>query len=260
MKRFSVLMMVGMVVLAGCSDNSEIIDDIKDNEDNEETIEDVSNLGPAATIELSRAEAQATDGINEFGWNAFDAMSDVEGIQDENMVMSPLGLTMALSMGANGADTETRQEMIDAMLGSAGNIEDLNSLNSKLTSQLPTLQKASTFVIKNSVWTVEDAQLIDGYEKAMASVYDATIAHVDDETKAVGTVNQWVSDHTGGMITRFLDEDTKFEYLALNVLYLKGIWETPFDKNKTVSEVFNCADGEQATVPFMHETIEPELL
>lgn len=69
------------------------------------------DYGPAGRIDLSRAETDATAGINDFGWDALDAIGSIANGAESNTVVSPLGLSMVLSMAANGADESTQQEI-----------------------------------------------------------------------------------------------------------------------------------------------------
>ena len=66
--------------------------------------------------------------------------SSVLESKDENVLISPLSIQLALAMTANGADGDTKAEM-EALLGGEISLEDLNEYLYSYVSNLPSAEK-----------------------------------------------------------------------------------------------------------------------
>lgn len=86
---------------------------------------------PEKSIELTKAEREISAKSKTFAFNLF-----AQAIENntENIGLSPLSATYALSMAANGAAGETRQEIIDVLDFKNFTISDINEYNSKFST------------------------------------------------------------------------------------------------------------------------------
>lgn len=79
-----------------------------------------------------------------FGWNLNMYMP-----QDKNYMFSPLSIKIALAMAANGAEGETRHEMLDAL-----GIDDLDAFNAHVAELIARYAENEDvkLEISNSIW------------------------------------------------------------------------------------------------------------
>ncbi|RXN21590.1 plasminogen activator inhibitor 1 [Labeo rohita] len=67
-------------------------------------------------------------------------------------------------------------------------------------------------------------------------------------------INNWTSDHTGGMISDFLPSGVLNELtrlVLLNALHFHGVWKTPFDPKHTREQLFHRVNSSAVSVPMM---------
>ena len=201
-------------------------------------------------IVLSRAEQELVARCNDFAFRLIQAADESMG--KEQIVLSPLSASFALSMAANGADGSTRQEILNALGFSGFTAEEMNSYNQKLITELNRLDNTSTVSIANSMWMAKDFSPLSSFQKAMNEYYDADVKAVDfSADNTLSQINQWCSDKTDGLIANFFKKiDTDTRLVLLNALCFKGEWGQPFDAKQTYWGDFVTPTGNQS-VEFM---------
>lgn len=186
------------------------------------------------TIELTEVERQAMTKIGEFDLNLLEKMC--ESTPDENVVISPFGTSVILTLLAN-QDNALKQQ-VPALFGFA-TLDELIDYNSKLLKLLPTLDKNATLDIANSQWynpQTSEASKLFGLE--------AFGRNIPDDASAWSEMDEWVSKKTNGQIDEvpFNPESNPYE-VFLNSLYFKNGWTTRFDKAKTKRTLFYGRNG-----------------
>ncbi len=162
--------------------------------------------------------------------------------EEQNMlVFSPLSLSIALSMAAEGADGETLAQL-DAVLGKrpkAMVLEDLSFSGVKL---------ANTALLRS------DLELLPSYQDVLSDKYDAQTAPMEYGNVA-NQVNDWVYEHTDGLIEKLLDRepDANTVLLLINALSMKADWVSPFPAANTGFGLFQAPQG-QIEVSCMRQT------
>lgn len=184
-------------------------------------------------IEVSQSEGRSIASQNLMG---FKLLAETE--ETENVALSPLSVTMALSMIANGAEAETLDELVQFM--DAEDLRALNSTNAKLLTNLPRLDSKVNLTCANAVWADPDLGITTDFKKSLAKTYSAGIFE-----EAIGSesllkrINGFVSDKTRGMIPSMLDKLPDNTLLAaVNAMYFKAEWQTKFDKSLTRKATF----------------------
>ena len=172
--------------------------------------------------------------------------------KDENYMFSPLSIKMALALAANGAEGETRDEILAAC-----DIDDLDAFNQYSRDMIDRYSQADilSLDIANSIWLNTDntdSKFAQGYKDTLAKYYDAEAAEVNNGN-AVPTVNKWVSGRTRGKIPGIID-DSNFAAALVNAVYFKAHWQDEFSEYATEKEDFTGADGKTAQVDMMRRT------
>ena len=169
--------------------------------------------------------------------------------KDENYVYSPLSVRVAFAMVANGAQAETKAELLSAL-----NISDLEAYNTKIKMLMEAYdeEKSIELHVANSLWIRSGVgEISNAYADRMHTYYDATVAVVTPEN-AVHEINAWASKHTNGKI-REIATNRDFEFFLANATYMKADWETPFRASDTHKKLFQNIDGTTVKTDFMYQ-------
>jgi serine protease inhibitor len=208
---------------------------------------------PHATLPSASVDVAAAD--NAFGFHLLNAVQKT--IPSGNVVLSPVGAALNLSMALNGADGPTRQEMLDALSLSGSEVGAINTANAQLIKIIRTPAKSITLSVADSLWVdSRRATLRPDYVKQTQAWYDAEMADLDfSDPSAAPRINSWASKETHGMIPKVIDRiDPADLALLLNALYFKGQWEHKFDKARTQQRDFTLAGGSVKQVPRMAQS------
>lgn len=180
--------------------------------------------------------------------------SSVLESKDENVLISPLSIQLALAMTANGAEGDTREEM-EALLGGEIALEDLNEYLYSYVNSLPSAEKYK-LQIANSIWFRDDEgrlQVEQDFLQKNADYYGAQAykAAFDDQT--MKDINNWVKDHTDGMIDSILDRiDEDAVMYLINALVFDAEWQHVYDKSDVYQGKFTNISGAEKQVDMMH--------
>lgn len=170
----------------------------------------------------------------------------------ENTLVSPLSVTLALGMTANGAAEDTLAEF-EALFGLSR--DALNSLCARLLADYAKLGGSTEATLVNSLWADPDAALANGFVLRCQETYGAQLFQQDlQDPETVKAVNGWVSDTTRGLIPSVVDKFSDDAVLALiNAVYLKNQFQRPFETPHSEWEMdFTAADGTVSHPKGMH--------
>jgi len=238
MKQFIYLLMPAIVLifLQGCN---------KDNDaDNSEA--------QIIEIPLTKTAKQLIKSDNDFGFTVFKKLTDESGT-DENLMISPLSISLALSMAWNGADGTTKTAM-ESALGKQGlSIDDVNANYMQLTKDLLSADPKIVMTIANSVWYRNDFEVNKSFIDVNKLYYDAQVSGLDfSNPNTKNIINNWVANKTQNKINAIIDQISAETVMYLiNAVYFKGIWKYKFDKSKTSDMPFYLSSGGTKTVKMM---------
>jgi len=186
---------------------------------------------------------------NAFTFNLFSKIPDCQG---HNVMVSPLSISLALSMTLNGAVGNTNRNMISA-LGLYGlSVDEINRIYFDLVSVLKKADPRVKMGIVNSIWIKKEYPVLESFITANQKYYDARVQSLDFNQDALATINDWVSDKTKGKIPSIVNQISADEIMFLiNAIYFKGKWQVQFDKSNTEDGPFTLSTGVSATVPLM---------
>lgn len=209
-------------------------------------------LAKADPIELALPAKVQTD--NTF---AFDLFRTTCENTDGNAFISPLSMSMALNMVLNGAEEETREQMLEALRAEGYTPDQINSHSKELREALLAVDPSTALDIVNAIWYKKGFPVKAPFIATNKSYYAAEVAELDfnDEAKALATINGWCKTNTKGRIEKVLDNISPDLVMVLaNAIYFKGIWVSQFDKNDTAKEDFHAAGGQTRRVDMMRQT------
>ncbi|MCF7918892.1 MAG: serpin family protein [Candidatus Cloacimonetes bacterium] len=184
---------------------------------------------------------------------ALDIMQALVNSGEENIFISPLSLSLALSMTMNGASGNTLTQMQEVLHYDTFSIEELNEQCYHLISSLLEVDPAVDLGLANSIWIKAgfpvQQQFIDvNVENFLAEIFPEQPFN----NQTLLAVNQWVSDNTNGLITNVLQEIDPWEVMYLiNALYFNANWTFRFDPEDTVQMTFFLDNGEEVEALYM---------
>lgn len=203
-------------------------------------------------------------GNNAFALDFYHAIQGAEG----NLFYSPYSISSALAMTYAGAEGETEEQMAETLrydLPEESLHAAFNSLSLALTEeeeQEEQEDEGDRFVldIANAIWGQQGYPFRQDYLDVLASNYGAGI-HILDFAQAAEqarqTINTWVSEQTNGKIENLIPRgviDDMTRLILTNAIYFRASWKLPFDEEQTQDGPFHLPDGEEISVPMMHQT------
>ena len=171
--------------------------------------------------------------------------------EGKNTLISPLSVLYALAMTTNGAEGETLSQM-EQVLGM-----DVDNMNSYMLAYLDLLPETKDYKMSlaNSIWFKDDPDFIveQSFLQTNADYYGAGAykAAFDEGTR--NDINNWVKEHTDGMIPEIIDEipDEAIMYLV-NALAFDAKWADEYEEHQIREGSFTMEDGTRQDVDMMH--------
>ena len=166
--------------------------------------------------------------------------------KEENSVISPDSLKTALAMTANGAEGETRNQILKAL--EIDNLEAYNSKQKEKASHNQSEFISSSYKTANSIWIKGSNNILkDDYKELIKDTYGGLISAVG---QSPDKINNWLEENTGGRLDNVIN-NMDFDVLLLNTADFMGSWKYSFDERSTESGIFNNADGSIGTADYM---------
>ena len=154
--------------------------------------------------------------------------------KNENIVISPYSAGVALSMLAEGAEGQTKEEFNKALNDCLFKAEDLGGNDTVIVNSVNSLWVDDNFSIRNRYLFLRDKDYDD---------LATTLNFSDPST--VQAINNWCSEHTNGKIKDIIDRLGAGDVMVLaNALYFNAPWLNPFDSNLTTKADFNGSKGQ----------------
>jgi serine protease inhibitor len=230
----------------------------------------------AASIPATTLEA-IVDADNAFAFDLYEKVRT--DTASDNMILSPLSVSLAMSMTYAGAQNTTASEMAESLHFNDPSLDvhgGQNALSQALASRAAdalaaaeiNAQQAGSEApspddfrlhIVNSVWgdgsyTWEQPFLDTLARSYGTGVYLADFIHQYDAERV--RINTWVSEETHDKINDLLPDGSLNEMTRLvlvNAMHLKMPWEMPFSTEATAAGTFNKTDGTTVSADFMSQ-------
>ena len=163
--------------------------------------------------------------------------------EGENFAVSPVSAYMALSLAAECAAGETREEILSAL---GVSYETLLADFGDFYRSLNVEYRQGKLLLSNSVWINEREQVFDECVNSLAEKYFCYSYMADftgDNEGANRAVREFVKERTKGLIDKDFNLKKETAFALINTLYLKDVWgEEPLPETAETYE-FTAADG-----------------
>jgi serpin B len=212
----------------------------------------ISDGIPQLPRNLSKSEQSLIESSNSFGFDLFKVLSEEVG--DSNLFISPVSVSMALGMTANGA-AGTTLEAIHSTLRFENLIEDeINQSYQSLINLLRSLDAQVKFRIANSIWYRNEFSVLPAFIATNQTYFDAVVRGLDfNQDAAVDTMNAWISEQTEGLIKQLIGKpiNPNTVMFLLNAIYFKGTWTYQFNEEHTKEAPFYLNNDETVNCQMM---------
>ena len=236
MKNYQVgLVGIMLLCLFGCFDINIVRNIIGDAlETNEDT--DISSVASANT---------------RFGFKLLQDLRERD--PGGNIFISPLSISIALTMTYNGAVGETERAMAEVLEIDALDLSTINNSNKALRNSLENPDPKVEISIANSIWSRQGVEFKADFLERNREFFGAEIASIDfSSPQATATINEWVDINTNGKIEKIVDRINPQTLLFLiNAIYFKGNWQDQFDNSMTRTGTFHLPNGSEKRVQMM---------
>lgn len=206
-------------------------------------------------INLNQKAKQLVVADNRFGLELFKQISDT-GTASKNIMISPLSVSMALSMTYNGAKNKTKEAFDNTLHFDGLTLEDINQSSEELIGALLSVDSKVTLDIANSIWYKKGFTVESDFINRNKTFYSAEVQELDfGNPQSVNTINNWVDEKTNDKIKRIIDQlNPEDRMLLINAIYFKGNWRNRFNDSQTEYKPFYLENGQQASVQMMQTT------
>ena len=212
--------------------------------------------GSLRPIDIPAETRSYVDASNDF---SFRLMQSLANESDDNFTVSPLSLTVSLSMSAN-AQTELQASTLEFLgFGSDGAALELtNRYCHDMLTQLPSADRSTRCRFGNSVWTDDMTLLTPNFASTLRNDYLAEVFEKNPSGEKMRVeINKWISRNTKGLIHDFLKAPLSCDMALLNTAYFHGTWAKKFDPERSRDEIFHNADGSVKRTWFMKQNTFP---
>jgi serpin B len=182
---------------------------------------------------------------------AFKLFRELAGWDGSNVFFSPSSVMLCLAMVHELAAGETREAMAKAL-----EIAGLDSVATSLAIaglKLPFRRQGAEVVGANSLWCGNGVQVRSEFAARLRDIYDVELGTLDfAAADAVPKINAWVHEKTKGKIGHILDALSPLAaVVAVNAIYFKAGWATPFQRELTREALFTTTTGQKKQLPMM---------
>ena len=207
-----------------------------------------------ACLDLCPVHAEMNDFPDRLDNFGFSLLERLEVSRPKNLLISPASIDFALGMAWTGADGETAQAM-SRLLGIDRSSREA-ALN-ELTGLRATLERPGSGIllkVANAAWIDDSVQVNKSFSTDLAATFKTKLETVRfRDSNTISQINDWVSEATGGKITRLLENPPVPPMFLANAIYFHASWNTPFQKQSTQPQTFYPATGANLTVQMMQQ-------
>lgn len=197
-------------------------------------------------------DSNVINGNTEFAFNIFKELNKEDA--SNNIFISPLSISTALTMTYQGARTSTREGMAQTLSYKDIDYQTINNTYDNLLKYLSQLDKRINLDINNSIWIRQGEEVKQDFIDTNKEVFDAYITELDfSKEDSANKINKWIEKATKGKVDKMIDgpiSPNVVMYL-INAIYFKGEWTEQFEKKNTFETQFITESGESQDIMMM---------
>lgn len=205
----------------------------------------------AEYLTLSDAQDRIIAQNNAFAVKLFEKTAKMQ-----STVISPVSVSYLMAMLANGANGQTKTDIMKALQLTDNDLDEMNALYRMMIQRCGSLDKETTLRIANYFAMNKDVELKNAYANNMKAIYNAGIESLDfTSPKTTAHINNWCKKNTNGMIPSIINNvDANASAYIMNAIFFNGTWADKFNKSNTKNENFKGYTRDILMVPMMHKS------
>ena len=174
---------------------------------------------------------------------------------DENVMISPASIMMALDMVAAGAKGDSLEELTNLFAAGQGPLTQ-QAYASALMDRINEAKEVE-FNCANAVWNnglmLGDSVNLD-YVEYIQDTFLAQYTVTDFNSKTPDEINGWIDEHTNHMIEKAIDTlDPDTVMVLVNAICFEGEWAEEYSDLAVNESFFTNADGSSKEAMFLHD-------
>jgi len=183
----------------------------------------------------------------------FDLFRKTAEANSGNFGFAPLNLRLSLSLAANGAEGDTRSEMLKVLDYDETSLQDINEENRKTLKKITTGIKNIDLDLSRSLWIDHELTVRDEFKKISVGSYKTDLRSIDlADPLAPDQMNSWIFQKTGGKIFSMVDGISRDIIMyMLSSFYFKGSWGVQFKPENSRKMEFTNRKGKKSELVFM---------
>lgn len=190
------------------------------------------------------------DGLNDFSAQIFKRTYE----KGSNTLVSPFSIYTALAMLENGANAETKNEMLDMLGGGSNSVEDINEY---MNQYIAAINSGDILNTANSMYIMdrEDIEVKESFVNEIRKDYFAEVFREPATDDTVDKINNWIKFNTKDMIDNVLDKGSLTPdtvALLLNAVSFRADWSDQYDDYNIRKNVFHNYDGTAVNTDFLY--------
>lgn len=214
----------------------------------------VSSSTDDLTVDMTRsANVECVDGDESFDdiYTDFSAELFRRSFKNENTLISPLSVMLALGISANGSAGETAEEYT-RLFGGA----DADDMNKYLYSYVESIcgEEEAKLASANSLWLNGEMnyEVKSDFLQNVIDYYSADVFKSSFGESTVNEMNSWCSEHTDGMVENAvsgLPEDAAA--LIVNAVCFSAPWVDNYSDSQISDGIFTSQSGDERAVKML---------
>lgn len=248
-KMTKLLMLSGTIMLAtSCSTVNKSVS--SEEASRPQTNKEYENMD-AEYLTLTDAQDSIIAKNNTFAVKLFEKTAKMQ-----STVISPISVSYLMAMLANGANGQTKADIMKALQLEEKDLDEMNALYKMMIQRCGNTDKGTTLNIANYFAMNKEVNLEDAYANKMKNIYNAGIESLDfTSSKTTAHINNWCKKNTNGMIPSIIDKvDANASAYIMNAIFFNGTWADKFSKSQTKNENFRGYTRDITMVPMMHKS------
>ncbi|MBQ2661216.1 MAG: serpin family protein [Clostridia bacterium] len=171
----------------------------------------------------------------DFAIELLNNASEENGDNGKNTVVSPMSVMLALAQAANGADTQTLQEM-EKVLANGMSIDKINKFLGKMVELSGDELKTA-----NSIWIRDEfgKNVRESFLQKNIDYYNAKTYNMAFDENGANRINKWIDENTDGMIKKIIEEiDPATVMYIINALAFDAKWKEQYTDENRLTDTF----------------------
>ncbi|XP_036405987.1 serpin peptidase inhibitor, clade A (alpha-1 antiproteinase, antitrypsin), member 10a [Megalops cyprinoides] len=210
---------------------------------------------------ISRAQQPVSDDVAELAAKntefAASLYRKVASASDDNILLSPLSVSVGLAALSAGAGGATREQLLQGLglapLERNGQPERLPQLFQKLQEEV-TRSEGLRLYQATALFLRQQAEVVTSFSELVKKFYGADVTKADfgNAQAAKNTINDYVNSKTGGRVAEAVSSlDPTIQLMLVSSVFAQGTWELPFNRSATQEERFYVNKYKVVQVPMM---------